>query len=168
MLQRRTTKGFPLFKVEPLVRYEFRNTLKFATYPLRHFLRKCHLPFPRGARQEEAFGRLSADSYCLTDFERRAFLSQILNRNCLQICCTVAGGAYHNARKVSSCVRNNYKIGACLNCTRRMHQTATQRPFSPLSFPARRKRLGRRRPPIKNPGAVSTKRPRRGSVQNSG
>lgn len=28
---------------------------KFAANPLRHFLRKYHLPLPRGARQEEAF-----------------------------------------------------------------------------------------------------------------
>ena len=36
-------------------------------------------------------------------------------------------------------------INSSLNCTRRTHQTVTQRPFSPSSFPARRKRWGRRR-----------------------
>ena len=36
-------------------RRKFRNTLNLAADPLRHFLRKCHLPFPRGARQEEAW-----------------------------------------------------------------------------------------------------------------
>ena len=36
-------------------RCKFRRTLNFATNPLRHFLRKCHLPLPCGARQEEAF-----------------------------------------------------------------------------------------------------------------
>ena len=30
---------------------------KFAANPLRHFLRKYHLPLPRGARQEEALVR---------------------------------------------------------------------------------------------------------------
>ncbi len=33
-----------------------RNTLIFVTNPLRHFLRKCHLPLPRGAWQGEALG----------------------------------------------------------------------------------------------------------------
>ena len=33
-----------------------RNTLIFVTNPLRHFLRKCHLPLPRGAWQGEAVG----------------------------------------------------------------------------------------------------------------
>ena len=59
--------------------------------------------------------------------------------------CTVTGGAYHSARRVSPCVRNGYKTGASLNCTRSTHQTVPQRPFSPSSFPARRKRRGRRR-----------------------
>ena len=59
--------------------------------------------------------------------------------------CTVTGGAYHSARRVSPCVRNGYKTGASLNRTRSTHQTVPQRPFSPPSFPARRKRRGRRR-----------------------
>ena len=37
--------------------------------------------------------------------------------------CTVTGGAYHSARRVSMCARSDYKAGACMNCTRRMHQT---------------------------------------------
>ena len=32
----------------------FWSTLKLKTNPLRHLLRKCHLPLPR-ARQEEAY-----------------------------------------------------------------------------------------------------------------
>ena len=32
-----------------------------------------------------------------------------LKRNCLQVWGTVTGGAYHSARKVSMCVRNNQK-----------------------------------------------------------
>ncbi len=35
----------------------FGSTLNLATNPLRHFLRKCHLPLPRGARQEAALER---------------------------------------------------------------------------------------------------------------
>ena len=38
-------------------RCKFGSTLISATYPLRHFLRKCHLPLPRGARQEAALER---------------------------------------------------------------------------------------------------------------
>ena len=38
-----------------------------------------------------------------------------------------------------------------MNCARSTHLTVTQRPFSPLSFPARRKRQGRRRPVPKHP-----------------
>ena len=54
--------------------------------------------------------------------------------------CTVTGGAYHSARRGSPCVRNGNKTGASLNRTRSTHQTVPQCPFSPLSFPARRKR----------------------------
>ena len=93
------------------------------------------------------FEGTAANLYCLANFKRKAFSSQILNRSCLQIRCTVTGGAYHSARRVSSCVRNGYKTGASLNCTRSTHQTVPQRPFSPPSFPARRKRRGRRRHP---------------------
>ena len=91
------------------------------------------------------FEGTAANLYCLANFKRKAFSPQILNRSCLQIRCTVTGGAYHSARRVSPCVRNGYKTGASLNCTRSTHQTVPQRPFSPSSFPARRKRRGRRR-----------------------
>ena len=33
-----------------------------------------------------------ANSYCLANFEYKAFLPQILNRSCLQIRCPVTGG----------------------------------------------------------------------------
>ena len=80
-------------------RSKFRSTLNLAINPLRHFLQKCHLPLPRGARQEEAFAFLQvfqqiyscrraeqspaptkswANSYCSANFERRAFLPQVL------------------------------------------------------------------------------------------
>ena len=86
-----------------------------------------------------------ANPYCPANFERKAFLPQILNRNCSQICCTVTGGAQYSARRVTWCVRRDCNSGSLLNRTRSTHQAVTRRPFSPLSFPARRKRQGRRR-----------------------
>ena len=41
--------------------------------------------------------RAPANPYCLANFERKALLPQILNRNYSQICCTVTGGAYPSA-----------------------------------------------------------------------
>ena len=51
--------------------------------------------------------RTPANPYCLTTFERKADLQQPFKRNDLQIWCTVTGGAYHSAHKVSMCVRND-------------------------------------------------------------
>ena len=51
--------------------------------------------------------RTPANPYCLTTFKRKADLQQPFKRNDLQIWCTVTGGAYHSARKVSMCVRND-------------------------------------------------------------
>ena len=51
--------------------------------------------------------RTPANPYCLTTFERKADLPQPFKRNDLQIWCTVTGGAYHSARKVSMCVRKD-------------------------------------------------------------
>ena len=48
-----------------------------------------------------------ANPHCPANLERKAFLPQILNRSCSQICCTVTGGAQYSARRVSLCVRNN-------------------------------------------------------------
>ena len=48
-----------------------------------------------------------ANPYCPANFERKAFLPQILKRSYLQICCTITGGAYHSARKVTWCVRRD-------------------------------------------------------------
>ena len=53
-----------------------------------------------------------ANSYCLANFKRKAFLPQSFKRNCSQICCTVTGGAYCSARKVRMCVRNDLKSGS--------------------------------------------------------
>jgi len=99
-------------------------------------------------RAERGKGRLweaPANPYCFTNFECKADLSQPFKGNCSQIRSSVTGGAYDSVCRVTMCVRRDLSIGACLNCTRSTHQTVTKRPFSPHSFPARRKRMGRRR-----------------------
>ena len=80
-----------------------------------------------------------ANPYCLANFERKAFLSQIFKRSCSQIRCTVTGGAYQSARKVSMCVRSDKKIGAHRNSTCSMHQTYPSALFSPIFSRAREK-----------------------------
>ena len=50
--------------------------------------------------------RTPANPYFLASFERKAFLQQILNRSYSQIWCTITGGAYHSARRVTTCVRS--------------------------------------------------------------
>ena len=42
---------------EGILHHIFRSTLNLAAHPLRHFLRKCHLPLPRRARQEEVLAQ---------------------------------------------------------------------------------------------------------------
>ena len=83
--------------------------------------------------------RTSANPYCPANFDCKADLPQQFKRNYLQIRCTVTGGAYHSARRVSPCVRNDKKTvlteTAPAVCTKR-----TLAPFSPLSFPAQGKR----------------------------
>ena len=99
-------------------------------------------------RAERGKGRLwgaPANPYCFTNFECTADLLQPFKGNCSQIRSSVTGGAYNSVCRVTMCVRRDLSIGACLNCTRSTHQTVTKRPFSPHSFPARRKRMGRRR-----------------------
>ena len=76
----------------------------------------------------------SANPYFPASFERKAFLQQILNRSYSQIWCTITGGAYQIARRVSTCVRNICKSDSCLNCTRRTHQTRPSAPFLPILF----------------------------------
>ena len=93
-------------------------------------------------RAERGKGRLweaPANPYCFTNFECKADLSQPFKGNCSQIRSSVTGGAYNSVCRVTMCVRRDLSIGACLNCTRSTHQTVTKRPFSPHSFPARRK-----------------------------
>ena len=47
------------------------------------------------------------NSCCPANFECKAFLPQSFKGNYYQIWCIVTGGAYHSARKVSMCVRND-------------------------------------------------------------
>ena len=75
-----------------------------------------------------------ANSCCPANFECKAFLPQSFKGSCYQIWCIVTGGAYQSAREVTWCVRNDYKTGSCLNCTRRTHQTRPSAPFLPHLF----------------------------------
>ena len=59
----------------------------------------------------------------------------------------VSGGAYQDIRKVTTEWNARPKHWGLLKFRCRMHPTVTKRPFSPPSFPARRKRRGRRRQP---------------------
>ena len=72
-----------------------------------------------------------ANSCCPANFECKAFLQQILNRSYSQIWCTITGGAYQIARRVSPCVRNICKSDFCLNRT----AGCTPRPQAPLFSP---------------------------------
>ena len=51
--------------------------------------------------------RTPANPYFLASFERKAFLQQILNRSYSQIWCTITGGAYQIARRVTTCVHSD-------------------------------------------------------------
>ena len=75
--------------------------------------------------------RTPANSCCPANFECKAFLQQILNRSYSQIWCTITGGAYQIARRVTTCVRNICKSDSCLNRT----AGRTPRPQAPLFFP---------------------------------
>ena len=86
-----------------------------------------------------------ANSCCPANFECKAFLPQSFKGNYYQIWCIVTGGAYLSAREVTWCVRNDYKNRFLPELYPQDAPNASQRPFSPPSFPARRKRWGRRR-----------------------
>ena len=75
--------------------------------------------------------RTPANPYFPASFERKAFLQQILNRSYSQIWCTITGGAYQIARRVSTCVRNICKSDSCLNRT----AGRAPRPQALLFFP---------------------------------
>ena len=86
-----------------------------------------------------------ANSHRPAKFNRRASLPQPFKGSCYQIWCIVTGGAYQSAREVTWCVRNDYKNRFLPELYPQDAPNASQRPFSPPSFPARRKRWGRRR-----------------------
>ena len=96
--------------------------------------------------------RTPANPYFLASFERKAFLQQILNRSYSQIWCTITGGAYQIARRVSTCVRNICKSDSCLNRT----AGCTPRPQAPLFSPFFSGKTEKNGPP-----EVRRKRPRR-------
>ena len=58
-----------------------------------------------------------ANSCCPANFECKAFLPQSFKGSCYQIWCTITGGAYQIARRVSPCVRNICKSDSCLSRT---------------------------------------------------
>ena len=72
-----------------------------------------------------------ANSCCPANFECRAFLPQPFKGSCHQFWCTITGGAYQIARRVSTCVRNICKSDSCLNRT----AGCTPRPQAPLFSP---------------------------------
>ena len=72
-----------------------------------------------------------ANSCCPANFECKAFLPQSFKGSCYQIWCTITGGAYQIARRVSTCVRNICKSDSCLNRT----AGCTPRPQAPLFSP---------------------------------
>ena len=50
---------------------------------------------------------VSANSYCLANFARKADSPQPFKGSCSQIWGIMTGGAYHSVRRVSMCARNN-------------------------------------------------------------
>ena len=107
-------------------------------------------PYRAGHDKGRLFWRSAANSYCFATFERRSFLPQSFKGSCYQIWCPVTGGAYQSARRVTWRARNNYKNWGSPKSYPQHAPNRTQRPFSPPSFPARRKRRGRRRQPLYN------------------
>ena len=103
----------------PLVRQSRRPLQRHSLFPVvaDDSVRPQNIPlfteifgeFVTSQRADVGIGpyRTPANPYCLTTFERKADLPQRFKRNDLQIWCTVTGGAYHSARKVSICARND-------------------------------------------------------------
>ena len=73
---------------------------------------------------------------------------------------SVSGGAYQDIRKVTTEWNAELKHRGSPEFRCRKHQTVTKRPFSPPSFPARRKRRGRRRH-VRNDHDGTSRRKRR-------
>ena len=95
-------------------------------------------PYHAGRGKGRLWGT-PANPYCLANLERKANLLQPFKRGDLQIWSTVTGGAYHSGRKVTMCVRNDYKVGTHLNCIRSTHQPRPSTLFSPIFSLAREK-----------------------------
>ena len=72
----------------------------------------------------------------------------------------VSGGTYQDIRKVTTEWNAELKHRGSPEFRCRKHQTVTKRPFSPPSFPARRKRRGRRRR-VRNDHDGTSRRKRR-------
>ena len=87
-------------------------------------------------------------------------MSDILRQLTANLIPTVSGGAYQDAREVSIVwnTRRKHRFLPKFRC--RMQQIVTKRPFSPPSFPARRKRRGRRRR-VRNDHDGTSRRKRR-------
>ena len=73
-------------------------------------LRRATSPY-RAGRGKRRRWRTPANSYCPATLKCRAFFPQPFKCSCYRICCTVTGGAYHSAYKVTMCVRNSRKSG---------------------------------------------------------
>ena len=73
------------------------------------------------------------------NFYPQGILPHIFKRNCLQICCTVSGGAYQDARKVTIEWDAELKHWGLPEFRCRTHPTVTQRPFLPYLFPRKGK-----------------------------
>ena len=95
-------------------------------------------PYHAGRGKGRLWGT-PANPYCPVNFERKANLLQPFKRGDLQIWSTVTDGAYHSGRKVTMCVRNDYKVGTHLNCIRSTHQPRPSTLFSPIFSLAREK-----------------------------
>ena len=113
---RRTPKGSPggiWRKVPERLQQAAMKTLSVNPYALPNFIVGAdaghirNAPLSRTAVTGIGLYKVSANSYSPATFERRADLPQSFKGNCYQTWCTVTGGAYQSARKVSMCVRND-------------------------------------------------------------
>ncbi len=80
-----------------------------------------------------------SEEYGITGKKSASLLDTFSCSGDLQIWSTVTGGAYHSGRKVTMCVRNDYKVGTHLNCIRSTHQPRPSTLFSPIFSLAREK-----------------------------
>ena len=104
--------GVPLNRPEKPLRFlwESATNLQLPNGPMCTGKRQTHIrnaPSSRTAVTGIGPYRTPANPHCPANFERRADLPQPFKGNCLQICCTVTGGAYQNSRRVTMCVRRD-------------------------------------------------------------